>query len=477
VRDVRGGFLPGAFAVRTEVLRMAGGYDEELRFGENSALAWKVRELLTERERPPVGVAAPVAVRYDRPGRAYEQARYDAARRVLDRHADLLTSAAAGPASGRRRRSTYLAIAGVSAARLGRPREGFRYVLRAIREDPTSTARYRNLVTVARTVKVRPGRHAAPGPPPPEEPARSSGVAVGAVHGIVVTFDRPERLAQVVVDAAAAGLDTLTVVDNAPSSASKEAAHRAADRLPTTYLPLDENTGPAGGYAVGMAHVLATATDDDWLLAMDDDRLTGAPGTVARLREFGAWLLARGTPLGAVGLTGARFDPRRGRLRRPPDDELAGPLRVDYVAGGQLLMVRAAAARAAGGFDARLFFAFDDLDFCLRLARAGYVIYTDGPEWLEARRRFDRLGAVGQATRRESPWRRYYGVRNHIVVMRRHGSRWSALMVTVAHVLGRPLRDVTKRREGVLALAWAGARGAFDAWANRLGRRVEPSGG
>jgi glycosyltransferase involved in cell wall biosynthesis len=41
VRDVRGGFLPGAFAVRTEVLRTAGGYDEELRFGENSALAWR----------------------------------------------------------------------------------------------------------------------------------------------------------------------------------------------------------------------------------------------------------------------------------------------------------------------------------------------------------------------------------------------------------------------------------------------------
>jgi GT2 family glycosyltransferase len=276
-----------------------------------------------------------------------------------------------------------------------------------------------------------------------------------------------------------AGLASLTIVDNAPSAASREAAHAAASRLAPTYLPMDENTGPAGGYAVGMARVLATAADDDWLLVLDDDRLTGSDGTVLQLRDFGAWLLDHGAPVGAVGLVGARFDRRRGRLLRLGNEELGGPVTVDFVAGGQLLMIHAAAARATGVFDPDLFFGFDDLDYCLRLQRKGLGVYAYGPAWLDARRQFDRLDpAVGHAARRESretAWRRYYGVRNHVLIMRRYSSTPSAILVTLENVVGRPLRDLMKRRPGWVALTVYGVRGSFDAWTGRLGRRVEPT--
>jgi hypothetical protein len=190
------------------------------------------------------------------------------------------------------------------------------------------------------------------------------------------------------------------------------------------------------------------------------------------------WLLERGAPVGAVGLVGARFDRRWGHLRRPTDEELAGPITVDYVAGGQLLMVRVAVARAIGVFDEQLFFAFDDLDYCLRIARGGFGVYAHGPTWLDARRRFDRLGeAVGRAPRRESAWRRYYGVRNHVVVMRRYTSWPSAALVTLQHLAGRPVRDLRAGRRDAPALAAAGARGCLDAWTGRLGRRVEPTAG
>jgi hypothetical protein len=294
------------------------------------------------------------------------------------------------------------------------------------------------------------------------------------IHGILVTYHRPESLAAMVEQLADIGLATLTVVDNGPSPESKEAAHQAATRVPTTYIEMDENTGPAGGYERGMGRVLETADAEDWMLVLDDDRLTGSSETARQLRDFAVRLIEGGERLGAVGQMGSRFDPRLGRLHRLRDEELVGAVKVDYVAGGQMLMVRVAAAREVGVFDAGLFFAFDDLDYCLRLARSGYSIYVHGPSGMEARQRFGRLGAVSRVERRGSPWRRYYSVRNHIVIMRRYTTWPSAVFVTLAHLVGRPVVELTRRQPGFLALIRASTRACVDAWSGRLGRTMEP---
>jgi hypothetical protein len=297
--------------------------------------------------------------------------------------------------------------------------------------------------------------------------------AGGRIHGVLVTFNRPASLADMVDELAGIGLASLTVVDNAPTPDSKEAAHRASATLPTAYLPQDENTGPAGGYAVGMTHVLETAGDDDWMLILDDDRLTGSGPTACELRDFGASLVGSGERIGAVGQMGARLDPI-GRLRRLADDELVGSIAVDYIAGGQMLLIRVGAARAVGVFDAQLFFAFDDLEFCARLTAAGFGIRVYGPAAVRARERFGRMGSVAPVARRESPWRRYYSVRNHIVVMRRYRSWPAAVVVTVAHLFGRATLDLVRHPPDWRALIAATSRGCTDAWRGRLGRRVEP---
>jgi hypothetical protein len=302
----------------------------------------------------------------------------------------------------------------------------------------------------------------------------SGSLVGGAIHGVLVTYNRPESLARMVAELSQIGLSSLTVVDNAPSDTSEAASRRASALLPTAYVPMPENSGPAGGNAAGMARVLEAAAPEDWILILDDDRLTGPGDTARTLRDFGEFLLNRGAPVGAVGQVGARFDRRRGRLVRLSDDELAGPVRVDYIAGGQMLMLRVAAAREVGVFDPSLFFGFDDLDYCERLRNHGFSVYVYGPAGLEARRRFGRLGAaVGRAPRRESAWRRYYSVRNHIVIMRRYTSTLRALWATAAHLFVRPLLDVIRgNADGGVLLATV--RGCFDAWTGRLGRTMEP---
>jgi GT2 family glycosyltransferase len=467
------GFVPGAFALTADLYAAASGYDEQLRYGENTDFGWRVRRTLDARGGR-IGVAAePSVVIYLRAGRAYDEARYEAARRFLEHPDQLLDTEFAGSLPPRKRRASYQSIAAVAGARLGRRGEALRFAALALKNDPLARARYRTLASVVRTCMSR----ARPSESGPAETTRAPAPSptAGAIHGIVVTYNRPQSLARMVDELAHIGLATLTIVDNAPSADSKAVADDASTRIATTYIAMTENTGPAGGYAAGMTRLLDTADDDDWILVLDDDRLTGPKNTARRLRDFGVELLARGAPVGAVGQVGARFD-RRGRLTRLRDDELAGPVSVDYVAGGQMLMVRVASVRAVGPFDSDLFFAFDDLDFCQRLRRAGFGVYAYGPAGLAARERFGRLGdGIGRAPRRENPWRRYYSVRNHIVVMRRYTSLPRAAMATLAHLIGRPIADLVRGR-GDWSLLVANTRGCIDAWLGRLGRRVEPSG-
>ena len=91
-------------------------------------------------------------------------------------------------------------------------------------------------------------------------------------------------------------------------------------------------------------------------------------------------------------------------------------------------------------------------------------------------------GSAGSAPsdrveRRGSPWRRYYSVRNHIVIMRRYTTWPSAVFVTLAHLCGRPVMELVRRQPGRVALIRASTRGCVDAWRGRLGRQMEPGPG
>ncbi len=474
------GFLPGAFAVSRAAFAGAGGYDDHLRYGENTELGWRVKQWLAANGLTIGLVEEPAVVRYTQPNREYDAAKYESARWILEHPSHVLESDVAGVAAPRKRRSTYQAIVGVNAAKLGRRREALSYGLAAVGNDPRSWARYRNLLSVIRLFFTRRPAAAAraPGAAPAVAPADAPPAgqrAAGRIHGVLVTFNRPESLARMLDELSGIGLASLTVVDNAPSTASRELAARASAVLDTTYIPMRENSGPAGGYAAGMARLIETAADDDWILILDDDRLTGPGDTARTLRDFGAYLAERGAPVGAVGQIGARFDRRWGRLVRLSDDELAGPVSVDYVAGGQMLMLRVAAVRAVGVFDADLFFGFDDLDFCERLRRHGYGVYVYGPAGIEARRRFGRLGAdVGRAPRRENAWRRYYSVRNHIVIMRRYTTgparRWSRWRIwsrgrSSTCVAATRARRCSSRPSG--RASTCGPAGSDGAWSHR----------
>jgi len=127
-RRARPGFLAGTFAVRRDLFDAAGGYDQHLRYAENSELLVRLEATLTRLGLTYSEAAeATVAIESSGESRNYDENRFEAAIRILEVHGDRLTGA---------ERGRYQAIASVNAARTGRSREARAYAWRAVRNDP-----------------------------------------------------------------------------------------------------------------------------------------------------------------------------------------------------------------------------------------------------------------------------------------------------------------------------------------------------
>jgi hypothetical protein len=176
--------------------------------------------------------------------------------------------------------------------------------------------------------------------------------------------------------------ETILVVDNASTDGT--ASFLAAEtEVPGPRLLVhrsEDNLGGAGGFALGVQRGLTLAPA--WLWLMDDDS-EPEPEALARLLE--AAILIESTRWGgAIGFLASRVlwkdgAPHRmnvpGRLSRKPVSVLAPGLEpVDYASFVSLL-VSAPAAAACGLPIAEFFIGSDDVEYTLRLTRAGYAGY------------------------------------------------------------------------------------------------------
>jgi len=206
----------------------------------------------------------------------------------------------------------------------------------------------------------------------------------------------------------------VVVVDNASGDGSAErlAAFVAAQGWGgwATVLPLADNRGFSAGNNAGARHVLAEAEPPEWLLLLNPDTVVHAGALQA--------LLDRGGREPRTGIVGSRLENPDGSVQDSTfrfhglANQLDGALtfgpastalrswalvpprpaeacRVDWVSGASM-MVHRACYQALGGLDEGYFLYYEEVDFCLRAARAGWSC------WFEPRSRVVHL--VGQAT-------------------------------------------------------------------------------
>ena len=150
-QDVEGLFQAGTFAVERELFLSVGGYAEALGFAENTELALRLLAAATAAGRT---VAATqdqlVTLHGQEAGREparYTRARFEAASYIVEQHRPLLRR---DPAM----LSTYLAIAGVEGARLGRYRDARAFFWERARLRPLSVKAWAQLA-VSQTPGLR----------------------------------------------------------------------------------------------------------------------------------------------------------------------------------------------------------------------------------------------------------------------------------------------------------------------------------
>lgn len=137
--------LAGTFAVRRDILAIAGGYAENLRYSENTELLLRVVTCCQEKGLAIGKIDLPLTVYNKQPfnvraaSPVYYRNTLDAVRYILDKHQDLFRK---DPAE----HLNYNAVAGVNAARLGLYAEARRFFRNNLRIRPFSLKSYGRLL-------------------------------------------------------------------------------------------------------------------------------------------------------------------------------------------------------------------------------------------------------------------------------------------------------------------------------------------
>jgi glycosyltransferase involved in cell wall biosynthesis len=297
--------------------------------------------------------------------------------------------------------------------------------------------------------------------------------------GFAITHLRPAVLRETLerVLAQDGAPEAMVVVDNGRSLETREVARELGDRhnREIEYLDPGDNLGPAGAAALGLEWALERGFD--WIYWCDDDDPPKTPDTFARLRALASAGGGPGErPVAGVAAVGARWDWRHGRLVRPADDELSGPLEVDAIGGNSQLLLSAPAVREIGLPDPALFYGWEEIEYCLRLRRAGFRLLVEGDLMHRYRALAGRLGAAEapRLTPRDGLWRDYYAVRNYVYLMRRRFDRPDLARREAVRALARSVRALGRGPGYALATARHQLGGAADGYRARLGRTVEP---
>jgi GT2 family glycosyltransferase/glycosyltransferase involved in cell wall biosynthesis len=213
------------------------------------------------------------------------------------------------------------------------------------------------------------------------------------------------------------------VVDN--GSGDESAAALGRSLADVSVIETGANLGFSGGCNAGIRAALAAGAEQvmlvnsDAVLAPDAiDHLVNAMRRDATLGIVAPVLLSREEP-DHVASAGIMFSRRTGRMRHygagmPVSSLTPGPVRVVDAVSGCVMLIRAAVFERAGLLDVDYFFSFEDIDFCLRAAGAGFrtacvqesMAYHEG----------------GHSIGRRSARRAYFATRNHLRLAARAGA-------------------------------------------------------
>jgi GT2 family glycosyltransferase len=248
---------------------------------------------------------------------------------------------------------------------------------------------------------------------------------------IILALERPAETAAAILSACdQTGVSThLFVLDQGSCAETlRLLAAAVGDRGNATLLAVDKNLGVAGG-----RNLISNLGHGRVIVALDNDAEFAEPDTVARLVAA----LDAEPRLAAIGcriVTHAHGADDLSSWGYPADllpSAVENFDTVTYVGAGHA--IRRTAWEQAGGYDADLFFCWEEFDFCLRAIALGWRIRYRGD--IVVRHKVAAEKRVGWTAAR---W--FYFVRNRIYIERKLGRGWAELTPRMAGYLLKGVR-------------------------------------
>ena len=245
-----------------------------------------------------------------------------------------------------------------------------------------------------------------------------------AITTVIVTHNRKKLLIEGLTKHCGQTLQParLLIVDNASTDGTREvlATEGWLDRPGVELLALPENTGGAGGFAAGLKYAIESGAE--WVWMMDDD----AEPHPDALEKLLSRQLSPHNIYGSVAVAGNLLAwPMVPEQGKPQDtiyqiDALPDELSVQFVPFLGIL-IHAAMVRRIGLPDVGFFLAADDVEYCLRARRLGAKVNLIGSSRIthpaSVRYRFW-LPWRPFYSLKLPPWKRYYDVRNRLLIAR-----------------------------------------------------------
>ncbi len=239
---------------------------------------------------------------------------------------------------------------------------------------------------------------------------------------VVVTWNKAARVRDCLRSLAALPDQDFDVfvVDNASTDGTVEMIRGEFPEV--ELLVNEENLGGAGGFNRGMRHALERGYGLIWLLdndvTVEPEALRALEGVMAERPDcgvVGSKIYAAGTGLAFIQELGSFIDWENGGItlnRNGVFDHgrIAETVEVDYVPACSML-VRSATLEGLELFDPSYFLYWDDIDFCHRVARAGWKVLACGASEVNHFSSGERAGTSLTI---------YYSLRNSLYFMKQY---------------------------------------------------------
>jgi GT2 family glycosyltransferase len=238
----------------------------------------------------------------------------------------------------------------------------------------------------------------------------------------VMTFERTHLINETIDKLLVQSLppEKILIIDNSVSSKTQDFFSEYKNPK-VEYFRVGKNIGPAGAAKIGLERL--SQNGFKWIYWGDDDDPPFFNDNFDVLLK-----MADSIPdCGCVGAVGQYFNKKNGLIERVSDEELqkTGELKVDTIAGNMSKIINANVVLKNKVLpDETLFFGMEELDYDLKMQKAGYNLYVDRSMYLRYRLQSNHLGKnVKRGLKKDSNrmQRDYYSTRNGLFILKKNG--------------------------------------------------------